>query len=470
MLDHLEFTTKSKSMLIAPAGFGKTHTIAECIEYTQGRQLILTHTHAGIIAIKEKIKQSANSNYNVETITSFAQKYVLAFYTGNDIPEQKDAKKYYPFIINKATELLKINSIIDIVKNTYSGLFVDEYQDCTVTQHNLILVLSEVLPTHIFGDYLQGIFNFDKNNPLVNLQSATDMMEFLDNSYELIKPYRWIKGGNETLGNNLKEIRTKLECRQPIDFRQYAQIELYMSDDIYRDSYTKLFEIITSSDSLLIIDPESSHIGSRIKFIQMFKNIPRLIESIDNKEFYDIANLIEGDSRNNYGELVYNILASDNIVSKTELQKWLKITGLVNKRNEAEKLLMQPINENFIKLKKHFSAVKLSSILRQIISLPGIRCYRKELMFSICKALEDSENKNISISDAMVNQRNSVRRAGRKIYGICIGTTLLTKGLEFDTVIVINAHQFACPKHLYVALTRASKRLVVYTKKAVLEF
>ncbi|MFV1977526.1 MAG: hypothetical protein ACC651_17435 [Candidatus Scalindua sp.] len=43
---------------------------------------------------------------------------------------------------------------------------------------------------------------------------------------------------------------------------------------------------------------------------------------------------------------------------------------------------------------------------------------------------------------------------GRKIKGKCIGTTLLTKGLEFDTVAILNARKFDCPKNLYVALTR----------------
>ena len=112
MFDLLEFVQKEKSMLIAPAGFGKTHTIAECLKIThdQGKQLILTHTHAGVASIKEKIKKEAipNLNFEVETITSFAQKYVMAFYTGNDFPDQENSKFYYPFIIDKAKEIFKL--------------------------------------------------------------------------------------------------------------------------------------------------------------------------------------------------------------------------------------------------------------------------------------------------------------------------------------------------------------------------
>ncbi len=112
-MNYKNFISKSHSMLIAPAGYGKTHTIAECLEYTIGKQLVLTHTHVGVSSIKEKIKKRGigSSNYNVETITSFAQKYVIAFYDNSKIPPQENSKKYYPFIINKFLEILELNQI-----------------------------------------------------------------------------------------------------------------------------------------------------------------------------------------------------------------------------------------------------------------------------------------------------------------------------------------------------------------------
>ena len=51
-----DFISKDKSMLIAPAGYGKTHLITECLIHTTGKQLILTYTHAGVASINEKIK------------------------------------------------------------------------------------------------------------------------------------------------------------------------------------------------------------------------------------------------------------------------------------------------------------------------------------------------------------------------------------------------------------------------------
>ena len=55
-MDYQTFVDGDKTLLVAPAGHGKTYTIVESLKYTTGRQLILTHTHAGVASIKEKIK------------------------------------------------------------------------------------------------------------------------------------------------------------------------------------------------------------------------------------------------------------------------------------------------------------------------------------------------------------------------------------------------------------------------------
>ncbi|MBM2835319.1 MAG: hypothetical protein HW406_2480, partial [Candidatus Brocadiaceae bacterium] len=84
------------------------------------------------------------------------------------------------------------------------------------------------------------------------------------------------------------------------------------------------------------------------------------------------------------------------------------------------------------------------------------------------RALEQAEHKGISVYEAMKEIRNIKRRMGRKVNGSCIGTTLLTKGLEFDTVAVLDAHKFKCPKNFYVAITRACRRLIIFTNNKIL--
>jgi len=110
----------------------------------------------------------------------------------------------------------------------------------------------------------------------------------------------------------------------------------------------------------------------------------------------------------------------------------------------------------------------ISKTLKEIKGLPNIKCYREEPFSDLCKALEQAEYKRISVYDSMKEIRNIKRRVGRKIRGRCIGTTLLTKGLEFDTVAVLDAHKFPCPRNFYVAITRACRRLIIFTNNKIL--
>jgi DNA helicase-2/ATP-dependent DNA helicase PcrA len=470
MLNHLEFASKEKSMLIAPAGFGKTHTIAECLKTIniKGKQLILTHTHAGVASIKEKIKKEEipNSNFEVETITSFAQKYVLAFYTGTDLPDQEDSKFYYPFIIEKANVLFKIKPIRQIIYNTYKGLFVDEYQDCTLGQHSLVLSLSELLPTHILGDFLQGIFGFN-GEQLVDLNDELEMKGFIDSKYELDKPQRWLNGNNALLGADLKSIREDLISKNEVDLKKYTSIELKLIAelDLYNPTtdYCKQIRNLLKEKNVLLLHPDSTSIYPRLKIIKTFNNGFTLVESIDDKEFYILAK--EADLLTKENIRIKLIGLCPKLFNKTGIAIWFNDKGLKNKNKSEDKVKLKPVEIQINSLETKFSFLNFAKLLKSIKELTDVKCYRKELFNTFCKALDDAEIQNISVLESMNNKRNMTRRIGRKISGRCIGTTLLTKGLEFDTVAILNAHKFDCPKHLYVAMTRASKRLIIFTDK-----
>lgn len=465
-LDYCEFTSKPKSMLIAPAGHGKTHTIAECMKHVSGKQLILTHTHAGVSSIKAKLKKAgiASEKFNVETISSFAQKYALAFYSGQDLPSPDSGHVYYTFLISKAEEYLKLKPIAEILSTTYSGLFVDEYQDCTIAQHNLISVVAETLKTHILGDYLQGIFGFNGES-LVDLQNHDSIGEFYYHQYKIETPWRW-KGTNEPLGIALKQIRKKLEESTEINLEDFESIETHIveENDLYSSTKTYFQEIssLLRNDNILIIHNDSANKHSRLKFVKIFNNSPRLIESMDDPDFYKLSEKLEVTSEVSILSTINSICCE--LFNKSEVKKWIKEQCLVRKATETDRKLIQPIAANIEQLKKKISLNILADTFIKISKLPSIKCYRKELFRSLIKSMELAECHGINVQEAMINQRNIIRRAGRNIKGRCIGTTLLTKGLEFDTVAILNAHKFRCPKHLYVAMTRASRRLIIFTK------
>lgn len=468
-MDYASFVSKAKSFVVAPAGYGKTHAISICLKYTAGKQLVLTHTHAGVASLKDKIQSQGISNnlYRVETITSLAQKYVNAFYCGNDIPEQEDSKVYYPFIIDKASFLFKISPIRDVIKSTYTGLFVDEYQDCNIGQHGLINELASILPTRVFGDHLQGIFDFN-GDTLVNLDSdLNDFVKFPD----LVEPWRW-KDNNPGLGDNLKMIRDLLEQSKTIDLNRHdKEIKVLLIEEndkyVYQSKYNKEIWALCNEDSVLIIHPDSSNLNVRKEFTSRFNNAFILVEAIDSKDFYELSRKFDSVNSADVYNSIYNLIPVlfNGCASR---DKWFNLNGVKNKKSEEDRSYIIPIDRDIEQLKQNISLGLISKILNNIKALPDMKCYRQELLWDLCGALEHAGYKGITVYEAMKEIRNRKRRLGRKITGRCIGTTLLTKGLEFDTVAVLDAHNFKCPKNFYVAITRACKKLIIFTNNKIL--
>ena len=87
MLDQLDcdFAKKAAAVtrgsIIAPAGFGKTEQIARASSVALGRRLILTHTHAGVDALRKRLVKLnvPSSKYRVDTIAGWSLRYGLSF-------------------------------------------------------------------------------------------------------------------------------------------------------------------------------------------------------------------------------------------------------------------------------------------------------------------------------------------------------------------------------------------------------
>lgn len=460
------FLQEQKSLLIAPAGHGKTHAIIECLHHTTGKQLILTHTHAGIASLKEKIKALGieTQKYHIETISGFVQKYVHAYVNKNEIPPQEDNKRYYTFLVTKGREIITLPVIQNVITTSYSGIFVDEYQDCTLQQHALIMCLSNNLPIRIFGDPLQGIFEF--SDPLVNFDNKEHLGDFSHNTHTLETPWRWNKS-NIQLGRALQDIRRRIELKQQINLTDYKDIIEFIKvkneNDIYQPNEFYYKEVNRRLDlkNLLIIHPISSSIEQRKNVVSKFRKPIRVLESIDDRLFYKLAKMFDCLTAENSYQIIFEVCTE--LFSKTELKKWLTEKSVVRKRNgdTSSQEISSKLNTLFSALNNSLAKHICSEILNCIKEIPNIRCYRIEVFYSLCSALEGSSSR-VSVYDSMVMVRNNIRKMGRKISGCCIGTTLLTKGLEFEHVMILNVNKFNSPKHLYVALTRASKKLVVF--------
>ena len=167
-------------IIIAPAGYGKTEDIAVQVKMFESNKkiLILTHTNVGIEELLSRIKKySIKSNkVNIMTIASFSLKYIKMFPSISGYDKKKEL--FDNDIYNQMNILLKNVHIREIIKNSYDQLFVDEYQDCSISQHKMIKELCDILNYKIYGDPLQSLYEF--NDIPVNFD------ELIENDFELI--------------------------------------------------------------------------------------------------------------------------------------------------------------------------------------------------------------------------------------------------------------------------------------------
>ncbi len=133
----------TRGLVVAPAGCGKTHLISEAVKQCRGRQLVLTHTHAGVKAIRDRMirLRVPADQYRISTIDSFALRYAAAFPTISDWTNRRPEKEQWKQLRPAASKVLNMKFAEEVLRASYQGIFVDEYQDCTKSQHELILQL-----------------------------------------------------------------------------------------------------------------------------------------------------------------------------------------------------------------------------------------------------------------------------------------------------------------------------------------
>lgn len=217
-LDLLSFV---RGTVTAPAGCGKTQLIADSLKLHMGNKpvLVLTHTNAGKSALETRLAKAnvPKHAYRVSTIDSWSIRLISKFpgRSGHrpDILTLENPATDYSAVRQAAWNLLANGDISDVLKSTYSRLIVDEYQDCTIPQHNIVGWIANVLPTCVLGDPLQAIFGF--REPTVDW--VKDVHHLFPPVGELDTPWRWRNAGADALGYWLLDARRRLQNGQPVD-------------------------------------------------------------------------------------------------------------------------------------------------------------------------------------------------------------------------------------------------------------
>lgn len=451
------FLSVSKSCLIAPAGFGKTHTIASAIKKIDGKQLVLTHTNRGVDALKRKFLKLKipKEKYIVKTISSFAKAYTSAYpiRSETNLIDEIDLK-YWSKLNDGLIKLLDINFVKKIIKNTYSGIFVDEYQDCNQKQHQMVMKLSEILPTRLLGDPLQGIYNFDKDTLLVDME-ADIPGEFI--RFELTYPWRWTD--NIEFGEWLKQLRDNLLQGKEIDLSTAPSgfVNFIEFDGINFQDKNNEIRLAANTKGTVVVIEKINH--QCHKLAKSFNGQYQSDEEINSNDLFYFADSLD---------------KSTNSHDKACAVFWMTTKCYCNFRTKFAR-----ISDQFIKYKTVVNSKKYKNVtdkLKDFLKNGDIRIllnimdelekyhlglYRRELWHDSKGTIELFINQKFNDFKSSAKHLRSVRSIiSRPPPKRLISRVYLVKGLEFDRGLIINPEKFKT-KELYVALTRASHHLTI---------
>lgn len=437
--------------VVAPAGHGKTEVIANVAALGR-RALILTHTHAGVHAIRARLKRLGvpHAQVAVDTIAGWSMRYAHAFPRVAQPPgamPQDGAQ--WDQLYRGAITALGIKAIREVVAASYDRILIDEYQDCSGLQHTLAIALSGIVPTLIFGDPMQGIFEFAG----ATLSWDDQIHVNFPLAGTLETPHRWANK-NPELGQWIAETREKLKLGEAIDLAD-PRISFRESSNAF-DMKT-LFEGIESKEGSIA----AIHCRKSICY-QLAKATSggyQAIEEIAAKRLCEFATM--WDLANDCTGRQYAITA---LLKDCFHQRQVVAGEPADPEDAAIEVALQDLVPGLAIGNGAEAGAKLVALCRK---RPCWKLFRGELWRDAERAIVEVASgraENMSMATASVRQR--VSNSGRKLPIKTVSTPLLLKGLEFDHVVIPAATHFANEslaqaKLFYVALSRATQSLTI---------
>ena len=458
---------RPNAAIIAPAGHGKTEMIVNLVAFAEGKQLLLTHTNAGVDALQKRLNQHpvSRDKYTVTTIAAFCTKWCNAYSRNAEFdrdisPVDKDSKKqYYQQLYQGPKKIFAHQWAKDVLQATYTGIIIDEYQDCIQTQHEIFLAISVFLPVRVLGDPLQGIFEF-----------AGALVDWNDLGYEIVSidtyPWRWEKT-NCDLGAYLMTIRQQLIptlSKQPCNVQIHScngSIELLNPQSF--DGYTLLKELQMYNSVLYVSRWPKGQ-------LDICKRMPGIFQYDEKQDCDELFAFAENFDSNCDSLLAAEVITFASICA-TEVSTELKVF--------ANQMKLNNYDFSRIKNNKEFGEIltlckgdtrhnTILKILDWISQNTTFKQYRTELYQEMIRSVKYAQSTGDSIYDTANYIRKDIAQQKRYTnFKYLSSRTLLSKGLEFDCVIIDMSDPLSA-KEFYVAMTRAMKKIYILSNTSYL--
>jgi hypothetical protein len=450
--------------VVLPAGAGKTELVAATVRVAGERgvrTLVLTHTHAGVDAMRRRLSRlgAMSGSYKVATIDGWCLRWAESFprqarYSASNGPD-------WHGIRTGAAEVVGSPHVTRTVRASYGLLIIDEYQDCSVAQHAVAMGLAIHVPTIVLGDPMQAIYGFSSDgDPAITWEDHLDGMPVYDVGAQ---PWRW-HDHNPTLGGQLSEVRSQLIGGNPVDLTSYDQIRWVEDSDEARRRAA--WSATGHTGSVVVLERWPA---GCIELARKLRGTYGTMEELAGNRLLTLAAAIDGD---------------DGVAAAAELIGFATGCHAKLPPQLASKGRAMTTSGHFPGFKTTNSIASTLEAIREfsvtqspgafqiamdrIESLNGTR-FGKEAwsdMRSAARLWHDNEETHTCTS-AVRAIRDRSRVLGRRTERRCVSRTVLVKGLEFDHCIVNRANELN-RYELYVAMTRGRCSLTVLSKSQIL--
>lgn len=454
---------------VAAAGCGKTELLGQVVaDERSGRQLVLTHTHAGVAAIKKRLADMRvpHDKFHLDTIAGWSLRYGAAYPAISGFRPGAEADPDWPATYPGAEKVCRTALGKRVISESYNGVLVDEYQDCSLSQHALVRALAECVPCRGVGDPLQTVFGFrDTPVPWDTVQTDFDLVDGA-----LIKPWRWRRDGcNAALGEWLVGARAQLEETRRLVIEEDAPVTWVQHGTNVEASevWTKACRSVgaAAKDSVVAI----------LKWPNQCKDLARrmggrwpIVERFDDRDLLQLAiTLTDADGPTSADALVQFVserMTAMGTALRTAvdaIKAGRGVSRITKNRDHADRLSM---------LASAPTPANALAWLEGVLTHRGDWwLYRRDCVFQLREALSNCSGDTLAeLPDMVAAARTRARHRGRQTHQRTIGTPLLMKGLEFDHAVLLWEPDHLSVQGLYVALTRASKSLTIVSRARTL--
>lgn len=462
--------SSKRSFAIAAAGCGKTELLGNLVaDLRSGRQLVLTHTHAGVAAIKRRLADMRvpTAKFHLDTIAGWSLRYGSAYREISGYQAGAEANPDWNATYPGAEKLCRTSLGKRVVTESYDGVLVDEYQDCSLGQHALVEALAECIPCRAVGDPLQTVFGF-RDDPVVPWSTVESDFDVVHD--QLKEPWRWRRDGrNAALGDWLVAARRQLETTRHLVIADDAPIT-WVSQKPDLDAREQWAAAARGVSALA-----GETVVAILKWPNTCQEFARrmggrwpVVERFDDPDLLRLGEaLVDADGATVVASLVEFLAARMTAIGtamKTAvdaINSGRGVSRITKNREQAERLSALASAPT--------PATALAWIEAALAHRDDWWLYRRECVFQLREALHHCTGETFAeLPDMIAAARTRARHRGRPTHRRSIGTPLLVKGLEFDHAVLLWEPDHLSVEGLYVALTRASKSLTIVSQSRTL--